>query len=143
MIARPIVRTFMDTETHALDHDLDIHEGVRHLIDEGITGAPVVNGARLVGMFSEFECLRLLTKGTGDADVPDGTVGDFMIREFHTVSPDMDVYYVAGLFLADASTRRFPVCEGERLIGVITRKDVLRAVEHHFLPLGSPVSVIG
>lgn len=143
MLPMPNVRAFMDTETHALDHHLDVHAGVRHLIDGQITGAPVVDGARLVGMFSEYECLRLLTKGTGDANAPDGTVGDFMIREFHTVSPDMDVYYVAGLFLADPSTRRFPVIEGDRLVGVITRKDVLRAVEHHFTPLGPPVSVVG
>lgn len=143
MIPMPTVRTFMDTETHALDHHLDVHEGIRYLIDHGVTGAPVVDGAELVGMFSEYECLRLLTKGTRDADVPDGTIGDFMIREFHKVTPEMDVYYIAGMFLADPSTRRFPVCEGGRLVGVITRKDVLRAVEHHFLPLGSPVSVIG
>ena len=126
----PTVRTFMDTETHALHAHDDIYEAVRALIDAGITGSPVVDDAgHLVGMISEYECLRLLTAGTADANIPAGRVSDFMLPSFRSVSPDMDVYYVAGLFLAEPQTRRFPVVEGARLVGVITRKDILRAVE--------------
>lgn len=128
----PTVRTFMDTDTHALRERDDIYQALRTMIDAGVTGAPVVDDqGHLVGMLSEFECLRLLTVGTAEADVPAGSVAEFMLRTFRTVSPDMDVYYVAGLFLADSATRRFPVCEGSRLVGVITRKDILRAVERH------------
>jgi CBS domain-containing protein len=126
----PTARTFMDTETHALEAHQDIYEAVRTLIDAGITGMPVVDNGKLVGMLSEYECLRLLTLGSDSADVPAGTVGDYMLRQYRTISPDMDVYFVAGLFLADPTTRRFPVVEGDRLVGVITRKDILRAVEH-------------
>jgi CBS domain-containing protein len=126
----PTVRTFMDTDTHALRERDDVYEALDSMIDGGVTGAPVVDDqGQLVGMLSEFECLRLLTVGTADADVPAGKVSDFMLKQFRTVSPDMDVYYVAGLFLADPATRRFPVVEGTRLVGVITRKDILRAVE--------------
>src|SRR5687767_2104388 len=98
----PAVRTFMDTETHALDETDDIYDAVRRLIDEGVTGAPVVDASgNLSGMLSELECLRLLSAGDrAQADAPVGTVADFMLREFHTVTPDMDVYYVAGMFLS-------------------------------------------
>jgi CBS domain-containing protein len=120
----PTVRQFTDSDTHAIGESADIHEAIRELIDDGITGAPVVDAqGHLVGMLSEFECLRLLTK-----EREGGPVSDFMVREIRTVSPDMDVYFVAGLFLAEPKERRFPVVEGERLIGVITRKDILRAV---------------
>ena len=44
------------------------------------------------------------------------------------VAPEMDIYYVAGLFNADVSVRRFPVVENGELIGVITRKDLLRGI---------------
>ncbi len=125
----PTVRTFMDTETHALSAEDDILEAVQRLIDEGVTGAPVVDGeGQLAGMLSEFECLRLLAHGQDGAEVPSGVVRDFMLTEFPTVSPSMDVYYVAGMFLKDPATRRFAVVEGTRLVGVITRKDILRAV---------------
>src|SRR5688572_15985371 len=97
----PIVRTFMDTETHALNESDDIGEALNRFIDAGVTGAPVVDDqGRVVGMLSEYECLRLLTHGVGESEMPTGQVADFMVREFPLVKPDMDVYYVAGLFLA-------------------------------------------
>lgn len=125
----PTVRTYMDTDTHALSVDDDIRDAVRRLIDEGVTGAPVVDAAgRVVGMLSEFDCLRLLAEGS-HGDLARGTVRDFMSAGFTSVPPTMDVYYVAGLFLKDPATRRFVVTEGDHLLGVITRKDILRAVQ--------------
>jgi CBS domain-containing protein len=75
--------------------------------------------------------LRLLTHGNAEALLPGQRVQDFMLPVHTTVTPDMDVYYVAGLFLAEPNVRRFPVVEGERVVGVITRKDILRAVQSH------------
>ncbi|MCA9492035.1 MAG: CBS domain-containing protein [Myxococcales bacterium] len=124
----PHVRTFMDTDTHALSEGDDIIDAVHRLIDEGVTGAPVVDPrGRLVGLLSEFDCLRLMTHGNG-GDAPTGKVRDFMRRDVPTVDPDMDVYYVAGLFLSHPDTRRFAVIEADRVVGIITRKDILRAV---------------
>lgn len=126
----PSVRTYMDSDTYSFSTTDDIHEALNHLIDEGITGSPVVDtGGQLVGMLSEYECLRLLTHGDGTIG---GTVADYMEPSFQAITPDMDVYYVAGLFLADPVHRRFPVVEGQRLVGVITRKDILRAVQRAF-----------
>ena len=51
-----------------------------------------------------------------------------MAERFTAVPPTMDVYFVAGMFLADPTQRRFVVMDGDRLEGVITRKDILRAV---------------
>jgi len=118
----------MDTRTHALSEDDDILVAVRRLIAEGVTDAPVVDTeSRVVGMLSEYGCLRLLSEGR-DGNPPEGTVRDFMVEKFTVVPPTMDVYFVAGMFLADPTQRRFVVMDGDRLVGVITRKDVLRAV---------------
>ncbi len=126
----PTVRSFMNTETHAVEANAPILTALRTLLDNGVTGAPVVENGSLVGMISEFECLKLLTHGDADADVPQGTVRGFMRQATAVVQPGMDVYYVAGLFLAHADIRRFPVVEGDRLMGVVTRKDILRAIGH-------------
>jgi CBS domain-containing protein len=118
----------MDSETRAVSADDDILVAVRRLIDEGVTGAPVVDDeGRVVGMLSEYECLRLLAEGSG-GDTPRGRVRDFMATTFTAVQPTMDVYYVAGMFLSEPTHRRFAVMEGQRLVGVVTRKDILRAV---------------
>lgn len=130
----PPVRTVMDSETHAFRANEAIRGALTRLIDAGITGAPVVDEeGTLVGMLSEYECLKLLTVGGADGAVPaGGRVEDYMVPVTHAVSPEMDLYFVAGLFLADPATRRFPVVEGQRLVGVVTRKDVLRAVAARF-----------
>lgn len=124
----PTVATYMDRNTHAVAADEDILVAVRQLIDKGITGAPVVDaGGRVVGELSEYDCLRLVAEGRG-GDAPKGRVREFMATAFTTVPPDMDVYYVAGMFLNDPTRRRFLVMDGTQLVGVITRKDILRSV---------------
>jgi predicted transcriptional regulator len=125
----PTVRMYMDTETHVLSADDDILVAVRRLLDEGVTGAPVIDDqGHVVGKLSEYDCLRLLAEGRG-GDIPSGSVREFMATTFTAVPPSMDVYYVAGMFLTDPANRRFMVMDGQRLVGVITRKDILRAVQ--------------
>ncbi len=130
MAQLPTVAMFMETETHALRETDDVLDGIRKLIRLGITGAPVLDakGVKVVGMLTELECLKLLTTGTPTGEPPRGTVGEFMKTSITLVKPSMDIYYVAGLFLG-TGYRRFAVVDDDRLIGVITRKDLLRAVE--------------
>jgi CBS domain-containing protein len=93
-----------------------------------VTGAPVVDEAGdLVGMLTERDCLKLVAEGT-DAQRPHGTVESLMTTDVTTTSPDMDVYYVAGLFLTK-TFRRLPVIEEGRIVGAITRFDILRVME--------------
>lgn len=124
----PSVQMYMDAETHALSVDDDILAAVRRLIEEGVTDAPVMDDeGRLVGMLSEYDCLRLLAEGS-DSDQPCGPVSEFMSRNITKIPPDMDVYFVAGMFLAEPTQRRFVVTDQDDVIGVVTRKDILRAV---------------
>jgi CBS domain-containing protein len=126
--AFPNVRMYMDSDTHVLSADDDILVALRRLIDEGVTGAPVVDDqGGVVGELTEYECLRLLAEGRG-GEMARGRVRDFMSDTFTAVPPTMDVYYAAGMFLNDPTHRRFLVMDGQRLVGVVTRKDILRAV---------------
>ena len=123
----PRVRDYMDTVVHTLRPDISIHEAVAFLLDKGVTGAPVIDDAtRVVGIITAKDCLRLLAIGDGEG-LPDGMVADFMTRNVTTVSPNMNIYFVAGMFLRDV-VRRFPVVENGRLVGGITRFDILRAI---------------
>ena len=118
----PIVRDTMQSRFHKLTPDTPILEAIRVLIRSNASGLPVVEGKKLVGFLSSTDCLKLLAEGVG-GDVPDGPVRGFMSHEVKTVPPDMDVYYLAGLF------RRYPVVEDGELIGVISRHDVLEVIQ--------------
>jgi CBS domain-containing protein len=118
----------MDTVVHCLAPEQSILDAVDFLLKHRITGAPVVDASgRLVGMLSERDCLKLLAKGI-DGQVPHGSVADFMTSEITAIPPDMDIYYAAGLFLG-STVRRFPVVEEGKLVGAITRFDILRVIQ--------------
>jgi CBS domain-containing protein len=123
----PIVRDHMDTRVPTVRPDMEILEAVEFLLKHRVTGAPVVDDAgRLVGMLTEKDCLKLVATGV-EANVARGTVESFMTTEVTTIPPDLDVYYVAGLFL-NYEFRRLPVVEDDRLVGAITRFDILRVM---------------
>jgi CBS domain-containing protein len=123
-----MVKDCMDTRVHTVRPDTDIMEAVAFLLKKHVTGAPVVDEDRnLLGMLTEKDCLELLTAGV-EANAPRGKVESFMETELVTIPPDMDVYYAAGLFL-NHSFRRLPVVENGKLVGAITRFDILRVIE--------------
>jgi CBS domain-containing protein len=127
MKALPSVRQYMDTTVPTLAPHTTLLDAVDFLLKKRVTGAPVVDPqGRLVGMITEKDLLRIVAHAPEPQNVA-GRVEDFMTRDVQTISPDMDVYYVAGLFL-NVSFRRFPVVENGRLVGAITRFDILRVV---------------
>lgn len=127
----PKVADFMDTRPIALGSDDDILDAVDHLLQHGVTGAAVIDAdGRPLGVIGERDCLEVLTKDEGWT-LHGGRVAEFMRTEFEAIPPEMDIFYVAGLFLNErnCSNRRFLVVEDDLLVGVLTRFDVLRAVE--------------
>jgi len=123
------VREFMDTSVPTLTPETDIIKGVNFLLQKRVTGAPVTNAQdEVIGILTEFDCLRLLTLGDADHKAPRGQVKDFMTSPVQTIPPDMDIYFAAGRFMK-VHFRRFPVVEDRRLVGAITRFDILRAVQ--------------
>jgi CBS domain-containing protein len=124
----PVVRGCMDTRVPTVSPETDILDAVRFLLRNRVTGAPVVDASgHLVGILTEKDCLRLLTTGV-ESGAPRGQVSEFMTTEVTTISPDTDLYFVAGLF-RNSTFRRLPVVEDDRLVGAITRLDLLRAIQ--------------
>ncbi len=125
----PTVREFMDRYVDTLSPETDIMEAVDFLLEKRITGAPVARGkGELIGILTEFDCLKVLTLGDEHHEAPRGKVKDFMSSNVQTIPPTMDIYYAAGLFMS-VPFRRFPVVEDGRIVGAITRFDILRAVQ--------------
>ena len=127
MAKLPVVRDYMDRHVATLRPETDILDAIRFLLEKRVTGAPVVEkSGRLVGMLTERDCLRLVAAGV-EGNLPRGSVATFMTANPETIPPGMDIYFAAGLFLK-RSFRRFPVVEDGKLVGAITRFDILRAI---------------
>ena len=130
-IKLPKVADYMMTSLHTLSPDGDVYAAVGFLIDHHISGAPVVEDGRLVGMLSEKDCLRLLATGS-DHSAPSGKVRDFMVTNVESIPSTVNIYHVAGMFL-QRPYRRFPVVDDGILVGQISRRDVLKAVQERHL----------
>jgi CBS domain-containing protein len=117
----------MDTNVPTLRPEVNIMDAIGFLLEKRVTGAPVVDkSGLLIGMLTEKDCLWLVAAGV-DGDLPRGTVADFMSPNPETIPPNMDVYFAAGIFIK-RQFRRFPVVENGKLVGAITRFDILRVI---------------
>lgn len=129
MQSLPRISEFMDQVVPTLDPDTGIMKAVDFLLRHRVTGAPVVDHeGRIIGMITETDLLRLVSAGVGGEPPTEATVRDFMTTDVVTVAPDADIYYVAGLF-SNHHFRRLPVVDDERIVGAITRFDLLRVVQ--------------
>lgn len=125
----PLVSDVMDRVFIKFKPDMPIKEAIETILKKNLYGACVIDDyGRLLGILSEKECLKLyidMLEGTSADDLKTGTVGDYYHREVQTVGPDCGVVEVAQIFLANRF-RRLPVVQDGRLVGQITRRDIVR-----------------
>jgi CBS domain-containing protein len=105
----------------------EILRALHTLIAKNIAGAPVVDeSGAVVGMLTEKDCMRVALNATYHSEYG-GVVADFMASPAVSISPDEGLVDVVQRFL-DTSFHRYPVVEDGRLVGVISRRDVMHAL---------------
>jgi CBS domain-containing protein len=101
-----------------------VREAVELLLAERISGLPVVDESdQLAGIITEFALMAVAY----DSAVLDEPVSQHMTTELLTVNVNDPVRKVADLCVVHR-VRRVPVMEEGRLVGLIARRDVLKAV---------------
>ncbi|MDH2197833.1 CBS domain-containing protein [Ectopseudomonas oleovorans] len=121
------VRDYMTRHLVTFRSDTDLFTAINRLLEHRISGAPVVDSqGHLIGLLSEGDCLRGILSGAYYEAVG-GTVSTYMTTEVETVTPEADIIELSERFLH--GRRRLPVIEHGRLVGQISRHDVLRAVK--------------
>jgi len=123
-----LVRDYMAGRVVSFKPDTEVLDAIHELVQNRIAGAPVVDDqGELVGMLSELDCLKIALNAGYYGDWG-GPVADYMTANVETVDADMSIIDLAQKFLT-SGFRRFPVLRNNRLVGQISRRDVLRALE--------------
>jgi CBS domain-containing protein len=147
-----LVRDIMDSTPATVTPETKVEDVVRMLREHELPGVPVVDGdGQLVGIVTEADLV--LPDDQGDLHIPHyinlfgGTVfleplgrfedrlrkafassaADMMTRDPDAVTPDTTVAEAARL-VHGSGHNRLPVVEGRRLVGVVTRLDLLGAL---------------
>jgi CBS domain-containing protein len=146
------VADIMDADPVSVQPDDDVETVVRLMRRHELPGVPVVNeGGRCIGIVTEADLV--IADEEGDLHLPHyielfggvvfleplrhfeerlrkavgQTVQDIMTEDPVTVGPDANVHE-AGRIIARRGHNRLPVVEHGRLVGVVTRVDVLEAL---------------
>jgi CBS-domain-containing membrane protein len=131
-------REVMSAPVVTVTSDTHLKDAAALLLARGFTALPVVDRARLVGIVTEADLLPLeatpdprshLLPPAVPARPAARLVEQVMTRKVHTVPPDADVADVAQLMLA-RHLRAVPVVDGTRLVGIVTRRDLLAVLAH-------------
>ncbi len=123
------VSDFMTSKLTTFHPEQTIDDVVAILIEKKLSGGPVIDDSgKLVGIISEGDCLKEIVKGKyTNTPTLIGLVKDHMATNVITIEPDLSVLDAAKKFLENR-VRRFPVLKDGKVIGQISQRDVMRAV---------------
>lgn len=122
-----LVKDYMDPYPYAIDHSMNVQGVVRYLMQKHISGAPVIDANKqVIGFVSEQDCLKEILNEAFFCDEP-VKVTDVMHSEVLSVSPDTDIIELAQTLL-QTRPKIYPVIEGGKLVGTITRSLILKAL---------------
>lgn len=128
MTKTTMVKDFMATDLVTVTPETDIHRAINIFLERQISGAPVIDGnGNLVGILTVKDCLKIAFSASYHQELG-GHVSDFMSTDVETIESGIDIVEAAEMFLKGRH-RRFPVVTQGRLVGLISRYDILRALE--------------
>ena len=120
-----VVRDCMNRKVVSFDINDRITDVVATLLEHKITGAPVLDSQKqVIGFISEQDCIKEMLNTAFYCDLT-CTAADVMKTDVVTVDPDMQITQLAEQLNVNRP-KIYPVVENGKLIGVVSRADVLQ-----------------
>jgi CBS domain-containing protein len=114
----------MRTDLITVRQDAPLADATALLMSHRISGLPVVDaGGMLLGIVTEKDLLRVLYEEPGTLR----QVADLMTRDPRSFGPDEPLANVCDCLMAN-HFRRVPVVEGGRLVGLVSRADLMETI---------------
>ncbi|MDA7968691.1 MAG: CBS domain-containing protein [Gammaproteobacteria bacterium] len=112
-------------EVWSVRSDQSVLDALRLMAEKGIGAVPVIDGGKLSGIFSERDYARkVILQDRSSRDTP---VREIMSREVTTTTPASSVAECMAL-MTEKHFRHLPVMEGEKVVGIISIGDLVKAV---------------
>lgn len=147
------VRDIMNVKPVTVQAEASVSDAARILRENKVSGLPVLDGEKLVGIVSESDLLRLLSVEENEGglwlpspfeilevpfrdlvkwermhsslnEITNKKVAGVMSRNLHEVGPNDSIEEAAGI-MTRHRINRLPVVEGGRLVGIVTRGDII------------------
>ena len=129
-----LVKDRMARDVVSVPYYAVVDVAIELMLTENVSGVPVVDDDyRLLGVLTEFDVLQLC----GEQDSSSyATCEQFMTRQVKAVQQDTSLEIAAKIFRA-AAIRRLLVLSGEKLVGVLSRRDILRSIHENRNPVAT------
>ena len=118
-----VIREVMTKELVTIEAASSVAAAVTVMGMRGVGAVLVIEEGRVEGIFTERDLVRALSNDIGAASQ---MVGQWMTRDPVTVGPEASVEEALEIML-NGHFRHLPVMEGERLVGVVSIRDLSRA----------------
>lgn len=121
---KPVIALFKNRgpQVYEVAPSTSVFEALQCLATHGVGALAVMAQGRLVGVVSERDYTRKVAlQGRNSRDT---LVADIMTREVITVSADTGTHACMSL-MSQYKIRHLPVMEGERLLGMISIRDLM------------------
>ena len=107
-----------------VDPDDHVEHAIELMLRHGVSGLPVVNSCgQLLGVVTEYDILDMIN----DPQTERKMVYHFMTRDPDTIDANSTIYELGRLFHG-RSIRRYPVTDNGELVGIISRRELIRFV---------------
>jgi CBS domain-containing protein len=118
------VKDVMTTDVVTVKSQTSVYEAIQELIDNNITGLPVVDDDMTVaGVVSEKDMLKLLY----DLEKDGGTVADHMTETAASFDPEDNLLDICNCFMKNPF-RTVPILSDGKLAGIISRADIIEYI---------------
>ena len=127
MLSKISVTDYMAKDVITVTPDMEVIQAIKIMLDNKITSVPVLDErGELIGLFSEKDGVKSVIESSYNQSM-DGKVRDNMTKDTPVIDAEKSVIDAAIQF-QETATRSLPVFQEGRMVGIISRADVMRAL---------------
>ncbi|MFH1477635.1 MAG: CBS domain-containing protein [Verrucomicrobiota bacterium] len=118
------VSEIMTRAVVAAKPDMRLTDAIKVMLEHNVSAVPVMDAQQnLIGIITEYDIMNFAFSG----NAAETTVAEVMIRDVVTFTPDTDIETLVN-FCAQRRMHRVPIVEDKKVVGMVSRRDILREI---------------